>query len=90
MDVSCNYFDSVFKMLIALIFFSFQLNLNSLTTLGAKTILLAIRDNSESAIDTLELKARNFAELFTFKTFLLWCQQIRCIMYICIKIFDPL
>lgn len=30
--------------------------MNSMTTLGAKTILLAIRDNSESAIDTLELK----------------------------------
>lgn len=30
--------------------------MNSLTTLGAKTILLAIRDNPESAIDTLELK----------------------------------
>lgn len=30
--------------------------MNSMTTLGAKTILLAIRDNPESAIDTLELK----------------------------------
>lgn len=30
--------------------------MNSLTTLGAKTILLAIRDNPESAIDKLELK----------------------------------
>lgn len=32
--------------------------MNSLTTLGAKTILLAIRDNPESAIDTLELKVK--------------------------------
>lgn len=42
------------------------MNLNSLTTLGATTILLAISDNPNSAIDTLELKVKyiNVMEIY--------------------------